>query len=83
MFANLITLPHFSVFRDELAETGLGPVTLLLKRASASRPSGDVVTFFSTLLDNRRSMLVIEPLSQSDRANSNSCFSDLQPPNPG
>jgi hypothetical protein len=58
-------------------------VTLLLKRASASRPSGDVVTFFSTLLDNRRSMLVIEPLSQSDRANSNSCVSDLQAPNPG
>jgi hypothetical protein len=32
--------------------------------------------FFSTLADNRRTLLVIEPLSQSDRANSNSCLSD-------
>ena len=33
--------------------------------------------FCSTLVDNRRTIiLVIEPLSQSDRANSNSCFSD-------
>jgi hypothetical protein len=36
-----------------------------------------LLLFFSTLVDNRRTiMLVIEPLSQSDRANSNSCFSD-------
>jgi hypothetical protein len=35
-----------------------------------------VVTFFSTLVDNRRTMSVIEPLAQSDRAISNSCFSD-------
>ena len=35
-----------------------------------------VLTFFSTLVDNRGTMSVIEPLAQSDRANSNSCFSD-------
>jgi hypothetical protein len=32
--------------------------------------------FSSTLADNRRTLLMIEPLSQSDRANSNSCLSD-------
>ena len=37
----------------------------------------NLLLFFSTLLNNGRTIiLVIEPLSQSDRANSNSCFSD-------
>jgi hypothetical protein len=45
-------------------------VTLLLKRGfgSVAHPA-TVVTFFSTLVDNRRIMPVIEPLAQSDRAN--------------
>src|ERR671937_2058396 len=36
--------------------------------------------FSSTLLNIRRTMLLIEPLSQSDRASLNSCFSDSQTP---
>ena len=40
-------------------------------------------SFSSTLLSIRRTMLLIEPLSQSDRASLNSCFSDSQTPNPG
>jgi len=55
----------FARFLDRLD----GPYT------SASRPNQFL--FCSTLADNRRTIiLVIEPLSQSDRASSNSCFSD-------
>jgi len=39
-------------------------------------------SFSSTLLSVRRTMLLIEPLSQSDRAGINSCFSDSQTHNP-
>jgi len=47
----------------------MGPVTLLLKRASAQSPIRRRRNFFSPLVDNRRTMPVIEPLAQSDRAN--------------
>jgi hypothetical protein len=33
-------------------------------------------SFCSTLADNRRTIFMIEPLSQSDRANFNSCLSE-------
>ena len=64
-----------SVAHHELENVGIQFLSLR-QRLICSARIGDVVTFFSTLVDNRRTMSVIEPLAQSDRAISNSCFSD-------
>jgi hypothetical protein len=78
-FYSIISSAHFRVSNTS---TSLGPQMtkwLSLGGRCAARHPTSVVTcfFFARLLwIIGAQYLVIEPLSQSDRANSNSCFSD-------
>jgi hypothetical protein len=62
---------------DDDLERGVAHIARQPLRSKASDKRRNLFLFCSTVVDKRRTIiLVIEPLSQSDRANSNSCFSD-------
>src|SRR5262245_26532490 len=77
---------EIEVIDDDLGRSAAGSVQRAGFERMVSQPlqwgwissrTGPHTIVVSTLGDNRRRIiLVIEPLSQSDRANSNSCFSD-------